>query len=78
MVPCERSVNVAEELIIPDSFDAPDGGSVVVPLLVEYHTVYVTPDSDIAIHETVKDGDPSNVPLLTLTPLTCKDSIQYE
>ena len=53
--------------MIPDCVDAPDGGSVVVPLLVEYHTVYVIPDPDTAVHETVKDGDVPDTPLVTVT-----------
>ena len=38
-VPCVSPLSVVDVPAIPDIVNAPDGGSVVVPLLVEYHTV---------------------------------------
>ena len=70
IVPCVSPLNVIDVPVIPDTFDAPDGGFVLVPLLVEYHTVQVIPDPDTGVHETVKDGDPPDTPLVTVTPLT--------
>ena len=36
---CSSPLSVVDVPAIPDTVDAPDGGSVVVPLLVEYLTV---------------------------------------
>ena len=57
--------------MIPDTFNAPDGGCVVVPLFVEYHTVYVIPDPDTTVHETLNDTDSSDIPLVMVTSWTC-------